>query len=347
VKELNADVFTSKFSVTAQLYDSYEMKHILDSISIPYTDIDNTNKRDIIGNFDIKAKTPGEYLLKLVFADLQKQTTVESYLNIYRNSPNSSQNFKMITDDSLLSFTHRVTSEDQFRIESNNNKLEKLFVRYYNRIFPIALPPYSVATTKPFDFTPDSLFTVTVTDGSTPQLKFPKKGIYFFQTDTASKEGFAIFRFDENFPKVGTVDQMLQPLRYLTSKYEYDDMVMLKNKKEAVDKFWIEAAGNADRAKEMIKLYYNRVQDANRFFTSYIEGWKTDMGILYIIYGEPNVVYRSKNVESWVYGEDRNLLSITFTFIKVQNPFTDNDYSLSRSPVYKDGWYIAVDNWRR
>jgi hypothetical protein len=97
----------------------------------------------------------------------------------------------------------------------------------------------------------------------------------------------------------------------------------------------------------MIKLYYNRVMDANRFFTSYLEGWKTDRGIIYIIYGPPNVVYKGRNVEGWVYGEDKNMLSINFTFRKLDNPFTDNDYSLTRSPAYKDGWYIAVDNWRR
>jgi GWxTD domain-containing protein len=347
VKELNAEVFTSKFSVKAELFESYEMKTILDSNTVSYTDMDNTSKRDITGNLDIKARTPGEYLLKLTFADQNKQTTVESYLDIYRNSPNSAQNFKMLGEDSLLRFKQWVTAEEQFRIESNNNKLEKLYVGFYDRLFPIALPPFSVANTKPFDFTPDSLFSVTLTNGSTPSLQFKKKGIYFFMTDTTSHDGFAVFRFDENFPKVGTITQMLQPLKYLTTKYEYDDMVMAKNKKEAIDRFWLDAAGTPDRAKEMIKLYYNRVQDANRMFTSYIEGWKTDMGIIYMIYGEPNVVYRAKNMENWVYGEDRNLLSITFSFFKVRNPFTDNDYSLSRSPVYKDGWYLAVDNWRR
>lgn len=140
---------------------------------------------------------------------------------------------------------------------------------------------------------------------------------------------------------------MLHPIRYLTTKNEYNDLEAMNNDKEAVDKFWIENAGNADRAKQMIKLYYNRVMDANRFFTSYLEGWKTDRGVIYIIYGQPNIVYKGRNAEYWVYGEDKNMLSIHFDFNKVENPFTDNDYSLTRSPVYKDGWYIAVDNWRR
>ena len=200
---------------------------------------------------------------------------------------------------------------------------------------------------KPFVITADSIFTVPAVNGKTALINLPRKGIYLFQTDTSLKKGFAVFRFAENFPYVTTVNQMLQSLRYLTSKNEYDDIVITKNKKEAIDKFWIETAGNADRAKELIKSYYNRVQFANRFFTSYIEGWKTDRGIIYIIYGEPNIIIRGKGFEKWTYGEDRNMLSITFSFYKIENPFTDNDYGLSRSPLYKDGWYIAVENWRR
>jgi hypothetical protein len=30
----------------------------------------------------------------------------------------------------------------------------------------------------------------------------------------------------------------------------------------------------------------------------------------------------------------------------VVNPFTDNDFTLSRAPVYESHWYRAVDIWR-
>jgi GWxTD domain-containing protein len=347
VKEQNDEVFTSKFSLKAELYESYSMKQLLDSSVVSMSDIDNLHKRDIVGTLDIKTKPSGIYLLKLIFADLNKHTTVESYVNIYRTNPYNAQNFIMHNADSSLAFNSWVSSNDKFRIETNNTNLEKLFVRYYDRIFPIASPPFSASNEKSFNYTADSLFTVPVVNGSTALLNFPKKGIYHFQSDTTTKDGYTVFCLADYFPKVTTVDQMLKPLRYLTSKYEYDDLIIQKNKKEAIDKFWIETAGNADRAKELIRMYYNRVQEANTYFTSYLEGWKSDRGIIYIIYGPPNVVYKGKDIENWTYGEDKNLLSITFSFYKVENPFTDNDYSLARSPVYKDGWYIAVDNWRR
>ena len=249
--------------------------------------------------------------------------------------------------DNSIFYNNWLSSDEEFKIVSNNNKIEKLFVRYYDLFFPIATPPFSETTQKAFNFKADSIFTVEIKNGQTQNLKFLKKGIYHFQADTSSKEGFTVFRFDDDFPAVTTVNQVLQPLRYLTSKSEYDEINIAKNKKDAIDNFWIQTSGNADRAKQMIKLYYNRVKEANQFFSSYLEGWKTDRGIIYIIYGPPNIVYRDKYFEKWVYGEDRNMLSISFVFYKVENPFSDNDYNLKRSPLYKDGWYIAVDNWRR
>jgi GWxTD domain-containing protein len=347
VNEFSQEYFTAKFSVRAEVYDSYEMKQMIDSSGVSMKDNDNTRKRNISGKIDLKIKLPGIYLLKVIFSDNNKHTSVETFLNIYRNSPAGVENFMLLRSDSLPYYHSWISADDEFVLVSNNKKLDKLFVRYYDRVFPVATPPYSEASLESFDFTADSIFTVPLENGKTGLLKLAKKGIYHFQSDTSNKEGYTVFRFGEDFPKVTTLDQMMQPLRYLTARYEFDDMMIMKNKKEAIDKFWIETAGNADRAKELIKLFYNRVQDANRYFTSYIEGWKSDRGIIYIVYGPPNIIYRGKNLENWVYGEDRNMLSITFSFYKVENPFTDNDYSLSRSPVYKDGWYIAVENWRR
>jgi hypothetical protein len=89
------------------------------------------------------------------------------------------------------------------------------------------------------------------------------------------------------------------------------------------------------------------VVDVNFLFSSYQEGWKTDRGLIYIIYGPPSEVYRRDDEEEWIYGERGNPMSIRFYFMKVENPFTNNDFSLQRSPIYKTSWYVAVENWRR
>ena len=347
IKSEDNGKFISKFSLKSELYESYSMKQLLDSNIVSYFDENRENKRDLIGSFDIKTRTKGSFLLKLIFADLNKHTTVESYVNIYRNSPYNRQNFIMLNADSIPFFKPFVNEAQQFRILCNNKNIDKYIVRYYDRIFPVATPPYSSQNTATFDFKADSVFTVSVKNAYSDLIKLQKKGIYHFQTDTSKKEGFTVFRFNEGYPLVITPSQMLFPVKYLTSRYEYDDLIVMKSRKEAVDKFWLQAAGNADRAKELIKMYYNRVQDANQYFSSYLEGWKTDKGLIYIIYGPPNIVYQGKEMETWIYGEDRNFQSISFNFYKMENPFSDNDYCISKSSLYKDGWFQAIENWRR
>ncbi len=63
---------------------------------------------------------------------------------------------------------------------------------------------------------------------------------------------------------------------------------------------------NTER-NELMEEYYSRVEYANKNFKHYIEGWKTDMGMIFIIFGSPNNVDRhpfdidSKPYEVWYY----------------------------------------------
>ena len=39
------------------------------------------------------------------------------------------------------------------------------------------------------------------------------------------------------------------------------------------------------KAKSLIAIYYNRIQNANLHFTTFKEGWKTDRGMIYVVFG--------------------------------------------------------------
>ena len=100
-------------------------------------------------------------------------------------------------------------------------------------------------------------------------------------------------------------------------------------------------------AKSLIREYYKRVEIANRYFGTYREGWKTDRGIIFIVYGQPSTIYKDLNSESWIYGEENNILSVKFTFRKIRSEESDNIFILQRSEDYKSNWYRAVDDWRQ
>jgi len=119
-----------------------------------------------------------------------------------------------------------------------------------------------------------------------------------------------------------------------------------ENQKLAVDNFWINTAGSIDKARELIRIYYNRVFYANYFFVSYKEGWKTDRGMIYIIYGPPDVLYKNDEEERWIYRNSKGTENISFTFRKVENPFTQNDFVLNRSDELDSRWGEAISSWR-
>ena len=156
-----------------------------------------------------------------------------------------------------------------------------------------------------------------------------------------------IFCFRSDFPELTTPSQLVESIRYLMARKEFEEVKNNPNPKGAVDKFWLELGGNPERTRHLISKYYSRVEFANRNFSSYHEGWKTDRGMIYIIFGAPHLVYRTLKSELWIYGDVSSSLSLNFSFIRVINPFSDNDFSLSRAPTYEASWYRAVDTWRQ
>ncbi len=116
--------------------------------------------------------------------------------------------------------------------------------------------------------------------------------------------------------------------------------------RKAVERFWMDASGDRERAREAIRIYYGRVENANRHFTAQVEGWRTDRGLVHIIFGTPTSIYKSDTGETWIYGEENNLMSLTFTFNKRKGPFSDNDLVLDRDPMLKGAWYRNVESWR-
>ncbi len=301
-------------------------------------------------DFDIRAAFPGEYILKITLTDLNRRenNTVFNLYKVSKANKNSAQNFLVADEYGNPLFAKHIEKGQYFKIISNQKEIQQLIARYYHRKLPIAKTPFAAEKNITFKFKADSLYDISMTNGESVLLKLPFDGIYHFQSDTSQTEGLTLFYFDEGFPEIETPLQAILPLRYLTTQKEYDALLKYSDYKIAVDSLWLERASNKpERAKNMIAKYYQRVVLANKWFTSYQEGWKTDRGIIYIIYGPPSEIYRKTGQEQWIYGERGNPLTINFYFDEVKNPFTLNDYSLQRSTSYKSSWYIAIENWRR
>jgi GWxTD domain-containing protein len=190
----------------------------------------------------------------------------------------------------------------------------------------------------------DSTFTVGVYEGFSDQLLLNNPGTYFIVSE--NEDVFLAHRFYDGFPEIGTVAEMRESLRYISTDSEYRNM-MAQPPRAAVDDFWIKITGHPERALQQIKRYYKRVEEANRFFTLSKEGWKSDRGMIYIVYGPPSVVYRNAFSEEWTYGEIGNPLSVRFLFNSVSFAGDLTEFELVRSDNYRNSWHLAVSNWRR
>lgn len=109
------------------------------------------------------------------------------------------------------------------------------------------------------------------------------------------------------------LDLAIEQLRYIAKDNEFS---VLKEATTADDKqarfveFWKKRDPNPNTPRnEKMEDYYARVEYANKHFSHYIDGWRTDMGMIYIIFGAPNNVDRhpfevdSKPYEIWAYYE--------------------------------------------
>ncbi len=348
---LESGLYKTKFKVFYELYQDYESKLPIDTAAVYFSDTTGFDSEiEMIINFDVKAESPHNYVLLISLFDLYSEETepVQQIIEIEKSTHFSRQNFLVKDSDGYLLFEKAIDTGQYFIIESDVPDSTDLYIRYFKRDFPLAKPPFSNVKQETYKFEPDSFYVVNMQDGESPLLELPYPGIYHFQTDITQDEGLTLFHFEQRFPKIETPLQAILPLRYLTTQKEYDKMISYQDKKMAVDSFWIQrASGNPERARKIIQKYYGRVQKANQLFSSYQEGWKTDRGLIYIIYGPPSEVYIKKGEEDWVYGEKGNPLSIKFYFYQSENPLTPNDYRLQRSSGYQTSWYVAIENWRR
>lgn len=337
--------FKAKLKLTILKTYSYEANYPLDTIRCSF-DFDMSEKGSSkIVSCDFKNPDKGTFLMRVFMQDLNKNYQEDFYTSMENEGAQGRQFYKLCDMNDDIMFKSYISDQEKVKISFRDSAVRKVWCKYYNREFPLAAPPFSFDTRQGFNYSSDSIFEVDLYDSS--GIVLPKEGFYHFQIDTGIREGLTLYRFSNSFPSVNTAVQMLESVRYITSRREYEEMKSNPALRNAIDVFWISRGGNEEKSRMLIRKYYTRVQEANALFTSFVEGWRTDRGMIYIIFGLPNTVYKSSSTETWIYGTPNSTLALNFMFTRVNNPFTNNDLVLSRSPVYESNWYRAVETWRQ
>jgi GWxTD domain-containing protein len=341
-------VFYAEIRISYKLLSEQNSRKILDSGAYYLRDRaggENVKMKSLYSQFRLKAFMPNNYYLEIEIFDLNRKTKYIQGLNIYKQNKFSDQNFLVTMRDTVV-FKNNFLKDDKVVVRFSNPSITQVTVDCFFKDFGPALPPFSLKPPDVLKYKPDSVFVLSLNRNQF-MLVMPEKGFYHIKANPGSYEGISLYTYDKTFPGVSNSDEMINCTRYLMSREEFENCKGSADKKNCIDQFWLALGGSNERARELLKKYYGRVKEANKNYSSYTQGWKSDRGMIFIVFGPPTNIYKSRKDEVWVYGNEADPNTLRVIYNKTPNPFTDNDYVMERSQFYKDNWYTAVEYWRQ
>jgi len=213
---------------------------------------------------------------------------------------------------------------------------DTLLAQRYPEIFPPADPP--MADMKPIapKIRADSSFYFS----GTPDFK--ENYFYSVREDSLANVAVTFLRTPPYYPEYRKLGELMDALAYIITELERKALLRAGSPKKAFDSFWMNTYVTKTRAREAIRIYYDWVEEANVFFTDFMPGWKTDRGMIYIVFGKPDEVYRMGSVEEWYYDD-----GAAFEFTIISTFFAPQTYSLRRSKDLEEIWYTKIAAIRR
>ena len=111
---------------------------------------------------------------------------------------------------------------------------------------------------------------------------------------------------------ISDVEEAMEQMRYILTSDERSQLskVKKKDREDLFYTFWKERDPTPETAtNELMEQYYSRVRYAIEHFTSFTPGWRTDMGMIYILFGPPDDIERNATemnmptAEIWSYAK--------------------------------------------
>jgi GWxTD domain-containing protein len=342
-----ADQLAQRFSINYNLISDYNSRDVLGSGSITLNDqsVRRLGNDTLNIRFDIAKLGIPNALLQLQLID---QKNGQKYLHsvpVRFRAQRFSDVYAVFEPQGLYpKLRHYFHETDTLQIRDLRGTPKVLTVVRYKHEFDPALSPMatsgrSVAPTMEVD----TIFTLPTNQ----MFVLQEPGLYYFRGDTTEVSGIGIRVVGRRFPRMTRPEELVKPLIYISSNSEIKELASTTAPKRTLDTYWLRlTSGNEAKAKRTIRSYYRRVTQANQLFTTYKEGWKTDMGMVYIVFGKPDQVTRLKDREVWTYTQNPNFSEINFTFARRPNQFVEDHYELVRYVEYEPIWFPTVEEWR-
>lgn len=336
----------ARLQVTLTLYSSYVNKQVAQRDTQQLLVDKESAGEQIVTSVKLATEPGKTYLLDITLEDQIRQTSTRDRILVDRFQAENQQDWLVLGyPESKVAFEHFFYPGESFRLMRRNDKSERIYVSVFAPRNVLPLPPFSQDEQADNIPLPDSTFYMAYSEQLLYRLG--GQGIYVFHFSPDQAKGLCLTQFGDRYPQVTQPEDMLPPLQYITTSDEYRKLIAIPNLKDAVDQFWLDRGKTYGNARDLIRVYYNRVVFANLYFPSSKQGWKTDRGMIYLLLGPPVSVERTETRESWYYESSETAEKITFEFNLADDYWIGYDFKLKRKEEFRPIWNKAVDSWRR
>jgi len=286
-----------------------------------------------------------KYLIRIEAKDQLRGSVGLKHLFIDKKSIYSAQNFSVLSAQTRYpKFLNYFVPGELFRLYYRDFGVDSIYIDMYTSSPPTPRPAITLESPSSFPRVPDSTMTLQYRDSMIFTL--PEKGMYHFRVDSSKEEGISLHNFGENYPKITSDVDLMEPLFYISTNAEYKNLRFSENLKLAVDNFWLQRTNSMERSRELIRVYYNRVLYSNLYFTADKEGWETDRGMIFILFGPPDRMRDTGADQRWYYSNKRQSKVIEFVFKRMPNNHTNQDLVWQKNIETMQYWSAAVNSWR-
>ncbi len=163
-----------------------------------------------------------------------------------------------------------------------------------------------------------------------------------YDKDKVYSGKYFMYRWGDLPVNLKDIDLAINQLVYVADNKQINYIKEGKTPEERMKrfaKFWkdLDPSPHTSKNEAMIE-YYNRIKIANDRYSHYIEGWKTDMGMVFIIFGNPSNIERhpfegnSKPYEIWQYYEiNREFIFVDYSGFgdyRLETPIWDERFKV-------------------
>ncbi len=351
--------FAAKYSVTVSVFDEDKENIMMEKMWSESINAENFSTTDSKTNYNLSLKSfqlaPDDYFVRAEVYDKDSKKTyvIERPMKVRKiNGEEGLSSLiliqRTVKEDSLSkvipNISQTVTTRDEglpFFFEVYSDKAQEININY------------EIKDVKNDKAIYDQAFTERIDSGTTminykiDDLKFTI-GRYKLVAEVKNESGDEIGKLEKQFyskifgfPRaIEDLEKAIDQMVYIATNSDIDfieDGDTYEERLQRYIDYWKSKDPSPQTEEnEVLSEYYRRVEYANENFDSYYDGWRSDMGMIYITLGPPSFVerhpfdYNAKPYEVWDYYE----INKRFIFVD-RTGF--GDYRLL-DPVYGD-WY--------